>query len=1772
MRPALPLRGTLRRVAVLVAAMAFGGLSCVSDSTGPRSGMRVADRVAFAVRFPGPLREVASGAGRVVAFTSVRVQLSREDGSIAFDRTVPFADTAQELRLDLNVPLSSAAPPEGEPLALRLWYLNAANDTVFRGGPEVVLAVGRGEAPPPPVVIPLVYTGPGASATSVRLTPDTITVVAGQPFTFTAAAVNAQQAAVPNAPVVFASLDTTRARITAPTSGSGTTAPTRGIARIRVELASGAGADTSILVILPRPASLTITAGNAQTGPAGSALADSIRVRLLASDGLPIAGARVAVRALTGGGAVSSDSLTTDANGLAAFRWTLGSSVGAQTAEASIAGVPVATVSATATAVVSTFRALQIVAEPPDGVSAGDTLTPPIIVQVVDSAGAVISTAEDLITLSIASGPAGATVAGTTARQAVTGLAPFNGWRVQGPVGVYRFAVSAPGAIPDTTAAIQVNAGAPTLLELVSGDGQSAFTDETLPLAIRVRARDAFANPVPGVGLTFAVTAGGGTLTGATPTTDAAGIAGPTAWRLGASAGPQTLTASVTGRPSVPSVLVTATANARPPAVVLGIQGTNVVGVGRVGTLVARLLQPAPAGGLVVSFANAQPTLLTIAAPSSVTIAAGDTLGTIEMSGVAEGTSRVIATASGFIPDTLDVPVTLNLISLPTTLSVPLNQTQSLPVQLSTPAPAGGVRVVVATANPAIARPVTDTVTVAAGATLVNASVLGTGLGTTILTASNANYASDSSSVTVTAGVDIVPTTFALNASFGTPMVVRLVSAGAPIAAPAGGITIGLSAVTPTCVAVPATVSIDAGNTSVSVPVTYGGAGAPCSSLIRATGPAGFASDSATANVAATPAIVVATTVSLGAGLQRGISATLGASNHGGTTVRVTSLDSTKVLVSGATNTVGRGSVDVPVTVGVASLTFVAQATEGWTADSVRVTLSAPGFTPDTLIVAITLPVFELTAVATPVTTASPDDPFHVTIGSPATPTGNTITLVDEVRAGGPGFTARIVNDSPTTGRFVQTSGLTDTAVVTIAPLLTTSPTTVAGGGVAFRPTAPGIAVLRGIIGGARAIPTSIRNVTVTQPTFNALTATTVGAGLQRAATLGLTAATPDTLVVTLRFDRLGVAKISPDAATIGGDSLVVTLLPGASSRSIVISGVEGVLADSVTLTASAPGYASRTALIRVFQAVFTLTSAPTTATPLAADDPLWVSVGTPSSPTATVITTADARRAGGTPFAATIVSENTAVAQMAQTSGVVDTARVAIAPGATTSPTTVASGGAAVRFVAPGTAVVRAAIPGLRALATAAATVTVVQPSVSALTAVIVGSGLQAPGTVTMSNAIPDSAIRVTLRPDRLGVILLAPNTTTVGSDSLVVTIPANATSASFVVQALDGIVADSVTLTASAPGYTSRTANTRVFRPLLGISGLAGTGTTFSLDDPFLVQVYTPTNATANTIFSFDEVRAGGTPIVATVSSSAPSVGRLVTSATSAGSVTVTIPVGSNTSASTVATGGVAFQPLTTGSTVITATAPNTRPIPTASTNPATVTVSIAAPDITLPATTVGAGLQQAVTGTLTASTHGGTTVILRSTNPAILKLARVATDTAVDSLVIPVANGVASFSYLVVGMEGQTGVPSVQARAVGFTDGSAAVTVVAPALQLSGVLTTQTAGGTDDPFVVVAGVPNSLFTALQTVQAVRAGAAGVTVTVTSSSPTAGLLVRNGVPSASATVRIAGAATQTANGGVDGIFFRPTSATGSPTTVSATAPGFVIISSSSVSVTVNP
>jgi hypothetical protein len=106
--------------------------------------------------------------------------------------------------------------------------------------------------------------------------------------------------------------------------------------------------------VSPQPllvaSTLEIVSGNEQRGPAGAPLPEDLVVRMRDQDRQPLAGTEVTWEVTGGGGSLNAMTSTTDAQGLARTRLTLGSAVGQNGARARL-GNSVAPVEFTATAV-----------------------------------------------------------------------------------------------------------------------------------------------------------------------------------------------------------------------------------------------------------------------------------------------------------------------------------------------------------------------------------------------------------------------------------------------------------------------------------------------------------------------------------------------------------------------------------------------------------------------------------------------------------------------------------------------------------------------------------------------------------------------------------------------------------------------------------------------------------------------------------------------------------------------------------------------------------------------------------------------------------------------------------------------------------------------------------------------------------------------------------------------------------------------------------------------------------------------------------------------------------------------------------------------------------------------------------------------------------------------------------------------------------------------------------------------------------------------------
>jgi hypothetical protein len=94
----------------------------------------------------------------------------------------------------------------------------------------------------------------------------------------------------------------------------------------------------------------------------------------------------------------------------------------------------------------------------------------------------------------------------------------------------------------------------PGIGSISSGNNQATMAGSALTSNPTVLVRTPGGAPAPGQQVTFAVASGGGTITGATATTDANGRASVGSWTVGGLPGPNTLTATITGSTLSPIV------------------------------------------------------------------------------------------------------------------------------------------------------------------------------------------------------------------------------------------------------------------------------------------------------------------------------------------------------------------------------------------------------------------------------------------------------------------------------------------------------------------------------------------------------------------------------------------------------------------------------------------------------------------------------------------------------------------------------------------------------------------------------------------------------------------------------------------------------------------------------------------------------------------------------------------------------------------------------------------------------------------------------------------------------------------------------------------------------------------------------------------------------------------------------------------------------------------------------------------------------------------
>src|SRR5213082_2575442 len=213
------------------------------------------------------------------------------------------------------------------------------------------------------------------------------------------------------------------------------------------------------------------------------------------------------------------------------------------------------------------------------------------------------------------------------------------------------------------------NAGS---IAVSGGDKQTATVNSAVATPPAVVVKDAHGNPVQGVSVTFAVGLGSGSITGASQTTNASGIAAVGSWTLGTAAGQNTLTATapgVNGSPITFTASGTAGAPSAARSLVVATPGTITASTGASAatiTVTANDEFGNPVSGVTVTLSSSG-TNNALTQPTGPTGANGQATGTL--SSTKAETKTIGATLNGITQVTATASVSVTAAAAAATLT-----------------------------------------------------------------------------------------------------------------------------------------------------------------------------------------------------------------------------------------------------------------------------------------------------------------------------------------------------------------------------------------------------------------------------------------------------------------------------------------------------------------------------------------------------------------------------------------------------------------------------------------------------------------------------------------------------------------------------------------------------------------------------------------------------------------------------------------------------------------------------------------------------------------------------------------------------------------------------------------------------------------------------------------------------------------------------------------------------------------------------------------------
>ncbi len=575
--------------------------------------------------------------------------------------------------------------------------------------------------------------------------------------------------------------------------------------------------------------------------------------------------------------------------------------------------------------------------------------------------------------------------------------------------------------------------------------------------------------------------------------------------------------------------------------------------------------------------------------------------------------------------------------------------------------------------------------------------------------------------------------------------------------------------------------------------------------------------------------------------------------------VTISSSDPTKLLLATDPTVLGQPSVTLPIPAGFNALFpgFWAQAQVSSGTAQIRV--SAPGYIATTATVTFAPSGFLINGSNFTTSTLSADTSIQVKIAQ--LDSGLNVVAGDVRLRGGLSVNVPVSSSNTATGTIVNSPAVFQGGSSTV-------------NGPAFHPQAEGTTTITANPPAGFQVPVTGASVTatVTGPHIN-LGQATVGVNLQTFAGGFLEVAPSADLPVTITSSNPAVVLLSTDGTVQGSASITVTV--PRNSRFLPGYYVQGIAPSNtaITLTASAPGYANATAQVALNPSGFVIAGpqgaqafSTTTISP-----PSAISVSVMQLNPTTLAPVSSGQIRGGLTVTVPLTSSDTGVGTV--------TNSVTFQPGQS-----VANGN--FQPAGLGSTTLSLGVPSdpnfTPSSSQTQATATVTAPAIS-LNAPTnrIGNQLQTQASGSLNTAAP-SNLQVTITsgsPD----VLLSSSPTGPGSQSITLTVQATfKTIPLYYIQALNA--SGTVTLTATAPGWTSGTLNVE-----LTPSGLVLTNPAGEIAQDFSVLATGSNVALGIRAWQLDPVThaqqaeqalRGGLNMNLTVTSSSPSVGTIASS----------------------------------------------------------------------------------------------------------------------------------------------------------------------------------------------------------------------------------------------------------------------------------------------------